>query len=150
MVCFCLQLLIGARLFNNVRKEAINLGAIHFTFLHALIKAVTSMGHARGGSFLHTHAKKKKKTGTRIGSHTHTFDSIIIEPTSLESGSQACRGYTLFDVSLGFSVSSSAALFKGKIPGCPSRHQECNLALVNGYYRFSEDFSYTTLQGFSL
>lgn len=50
MDCFCLLFVIGLRWFNNVRKGAVNLGAMHFTSLHALIKAATSVGHTKEGS----------------------------------------------------------------------------------------------------
>lgn len=115
--CFCLPFVIGFRWFNNERKGTVNLGAMHFTSLHALIKAVTSAGHTKESSYLHTYAKN---THEQKCMHTHTFDSIIIEPTSLESGSQEHRVYTSFDVSLGFLISSNTALFRKEILGCPS------------------------------
>lgn len=70
MDCFCLLFVIGLRWFNNARKGAVNLGAMHFTSLHALIKALTSVGHTKEGSYLHTHVKKNTHKRTCTLAHT--------------------------------------------------------------------------------
>lgn len=158
MDCFCLLFVTGSRWFNNAgrKKGAVNLGAMHFTSLHALIKALTSVGHTKEGSYLHTHVKKENMhmlTHTHRHTHTsmharwsiHTFDSIIIEPTSHESGSHEHRAYTSFDVSLGSSISSNAALFrKGNFRLAKSYHEN-NLASVNGYYWYAKDSGCDTI-----
>lgn len=141
--CFCLPFVIGFRWFNNERKGTVNLGAMHFTSLHALIKAVTSAGHTKESSYLHTYAKN---THEQKCMHTHTFDSIIIEPTSLESGSQEHRVYTSFDVSLGFLISSNTAQFRKEILGCPSHIGRIiwhRWMAIIGFHRFLHVIQYS-------
>lgn len=88
MDCFCLMLVFG-------------LEAMHFTFLHTLIKAVTS----EILEFIYAHAHKKNRlVQVHMYTWAHTFDSIIIEATSCESGSQEHKAYASFDVSLGFLI----------------------------------------------
>lgn len=61
-------------------------------------------------------------TITHTHIHTHTFDGVIIEPTSLESGSQERAAYTSFDVSLGVLIFlECSAIQEGEISGWPSR-----------------------------
>ena len=105
------------------------------------------MGRTKEGSYLHTHVKKKKHISTRVHTHRHThtstFDSIIIEPTSHESGSQERTAYAAFDVSLGFPIflECGAIQEKGRFSGGLAKsYQENNLASVNGYYRFATGF----------
>lgn len=128
-----------------------NLGGHAFFFctsLHALIKALTSVGHTKEGSYLHTHAKRKNHTSTRVRSHACTFDSIIIEPTSRASGSHERRAHASFDVSLGFWISSNAALFRKEIFRLAKSYRENNLASVNAYYRFAQDSGRDTIFSF--
>ena len=137
-VCLWLEMV------NNVRKGAANLGAMHFTSPHALIKALTSVGHTKEGSYLHTHATTHVNTHTRTHTHTHThthtFDSIIIEPTSRWIWvTGARRVHILWCVIRLLHFLECAAIQEGNFRLAKS-YREDNLAPVSGYYRVRAGF----------
>lgn len=139
MDCFCLLFVIDLRWFDNVRRGAVNPGAMHFTSLHALIKAATSVGHTKGGSYLHTHAKKKNThISTLMHTHTHLWQHNNWAYISWiwVTGTQSVR--ILWCVIRLLDFLECSAIQEGNFRLAKS-YQGNHLASMNVYYRFAQD-----------
>lgn len=115
---------------------------MHFTSLHALIKAVTSVGHTKEGSYLHTHAKTH--ISTHVHSHTHLWQHNNWAYISWiwVTGTQSV--HILWCVIRLLDFLECNAIQEGNFRLAKS-YQENNLALVNGYYRFAQDSGWDTV-----